>query len=300
MENIISHAHELLTIGWLLALFNIILIDIIMSWDNAIIIWMATKDLKWEQRKKAIMIWIILATILRIFFASMTVYLLSIVWIKFAWWLLLMYVVWKFYKELRNWWKHQEEWHKTKWTLLSAIYLIILADVSMSLDNVLAVAWAADENIVALWIWLVVSIILMAVASNFIANKLEKYPQIQWVWLLVILFVAMWMLLEWWDEIAHWVWFINMVPFIVFIIWALWVFLHNKYIKPVEENIIREWFSKNYMKVITFNIFIIMIMAFFWDVIKSYLFSHYSVLYGFLIVMLFIIVELISLNKFKK
>ena len=92
---------------------------------------------------------------------------------------------------------------KSKWdTFISAVMMIIIADVSMSLDNVLAVAWAANENIIALWIWLIVSIVLMAIASNYIAEKMDKYPQIQWVWLFIILYVSGKMITDGSDEIA--------------------------------------------------------------------------------------------------
>lgn len=305
METIIHEFNALLTIWWILALFNIILIDIVMSWDNAIIIGMATRNLPSNLRKKAILIWIFLATVMRIGFASIAVYLMSIVGLKFAWWVLLLYVVWKFYKEIRNTHKHHEdhsEWQKAKSWFMAAVTTIIIADVSMSLDNVLAVAWAAWENIVALGIWLIVSIILMAVASSFIANKLEKYPQIQWLWLLVILFVAMGMIMEGSHEIQAWfnLAHINLIPFIIFIIWWAGFLLHDKYIKPMEEEKLKTWIGNRYMEIIIFNVLILTLMAFFGDKIKSFLFSHYSVLYGFLLIIIFVLIELISIMRLKR
>lgn len=193
---------HLFTSEWLLALLNILVIDIVMSWDNAIVIGMATNKLPPEQRKKAIAIWIVLATLLRIIFAISAVWLMKIIGIQLVWGLLLLYVVWKFYTEIRKGSHAQHhETEKNPNSLSQAIMLIILADVSMSLDNVLAVAWAAKENVVVLWIGLVFSIMLMAFASNFIAKKLNDYPQIQWVWLLVILFVAIEMMLHWTEKI---------------------------------------------------------------------------------------------------
>lgn len=110
-----------------------------MSGDNAILIGMATKDLKGKERSKAITIGIALATLLRIVFSFFAVYLLSIFGIKLAGGILLLYVVWKFYKEMRTGGAHHND-IKVKATLMGAIYMIVIADFSMSLDNVLAVA----------------------------------------------------------------------------------------------------------------------------------------------------------------
>lgn len=131
---------ELGSTAGLLALANIIFIDIVMSGDNAILIGMATNKLKGEERKKAIMIGIVLATVLRVLFASVAVYLMSVVGLKLAGGLLLLYVVWKFYKELRGGSHGGHGDVAVAGTLAAAIWTIIIADVSMSLDNVLAVA----------------------------------------------------------------------------------------------------------------------------------------------------------------
>jgi YjbE family integral membrane protein len=143
IENLSSSVTALFTVPGLLALLNVILIDIVLSGDNAIVIGMATKDLKGKERKRAIVVGIILATVLRIIFASTIVYLLRIVGIKFAGGILLLYVVWKFYRELRRGGSEGEDAvagkHEAR-TFRSAVWLILMADVSMSLDNVLALA----------------------------------------------------------------------------------------------------------------------------------------------------------------
>lgn len=307
LTTLATHFYELFTPEWVWALITIILIDITMSWDNAIIIGMATKDLPKEQRKKAIVLWVILATILRIIFAFMVTLLMWIVGIKVAWGLLLMYVVWKFYKEIRN-----HEWHsetankKAKVTFMSALSLIVIADVSMSLDNVLAVAWAADENLVALAIWLILSILLMALASNYIANKLDKYPQIQWLWLLIILYVALEMIMDWWKDVASE--FISggadiiksLMPMFIFWVWVLWFILHDKYIKPLEKSKIQDFIAKNYIWVIVLNLLLIFFMWYWGDIIKSFLFSHVAILYTFTFIIFFIIIELVAIYKTKK
>lgn len=306
LELLQSEFLALFSAAWIWALITIILIDITMSWDNAIVIWMATRWLPEKQRKKAIMIWIILATILRIIFALLVTFLLSIVWIKIAWWILLLYVVWKFYKEIRmHSWHEESLKQKVTTTFLQSIILIVIADVSMSLDNVLAVAWAANENIVALWIWLIVSIILMWLASNFIANKLEKYPQIQWIWLLIILYVAVEMILDWWHDVTQkiWVWerlAKNFMPALIFLISILWFFLHNKYIKPIDKKNIQDFFANNYLLILIFNLLLLFFVALWWDIIKSFLFSHIAILYTFTFIIFFIIIEIIAIYKPKK
>lgn len=289
---------HLFTVSGALALLNIIIIDIVMSWDNAIIIWMATKSLDEKYRKKAIMIWIVLATIMRIIFAFFAVYLLQIVWLKLAWGLLLLFVVWKFYKDLRvGASDHSIKTKSAKSAYLAAIYTIVLADVSMSLDNVLAVAWASHGNMVTLWIWLIFSIMLMAFASNLIASKLEKYPQIQWVWLLVILFVAIEMILWWTSEIWTKITFWNLMPILIFIIWILFVFVHNKYIKWIEKQKIRSFFENNYLTIIIFNLVLFILMIFFGDVISIFIKSHPVWLYSSLFIILTIFLELIAVFK---
>jgi len=271
-----------------------------MSWDNAIIIWMATKDLDQKYRKKAIIIGIVLATIFRIILAFFTVFLLSIVWLKFAGWLLLLYVVWKFYKELRVW-NHEEHIWKTKKesTFMYAIYTIIIADISMSLDNVLAVAGASHDNIVTLWIGLIFSIILMAFASNYIAKSLNKYPQIQWIWLFVILFVAIEMILNGTSDIDSKLHIANLLPFSIFIIWAFFIVLHQKYIKPINEESIKNYLSKNYLKVIIIILSLVLVLIFMWDKIVNYLNSHHALQYSIIFVIMIIILELFSILKHK-
>jgi len=300
INKIINDFLSLWTSTWILALINIILVDIIMSWDNAIIIWMATKDLDQKYRKKAIIIGIVLATIFRIILAFFTVFLLSIVWLKFAGWLLLLYVVWKFYKELRVW-NHEEHIWKTKKesTFMYAIYTIIIADISMSLDNVLAVAGASHDNIVTLWIGLIFSIILMAFASNYIAKSLNKYPQIQWIWLFVILFVAIEMILNGTSDIDSKLHIANLLPFSIFIIWAFFIVLHQKYIKPINEESIKNYLSKNYLKVIIIILSLVLVLIFMWDKIVNYLNSHHALQYSIIFVIMIIILELFSILKHK-
>lgn len=193
---------ELFTQEALTALFQVILIDLVLAGDNAIVIGLAAAGLPVEKRGKAILIGIAAATLLRIVFAGLTTQLLAIVGLLLAGGILLLWVCWKMWRELRS--SHAEEEEAldavegeesgtgaapTK-TLAQATWQIIIADVSMSLDNVLAVAGAAREHPVVLIFGLALSIALMGVAASFIARLLQKHRWIAYVGLAVILYVA--------------------------------------------------------------------------------------------------------------
>jgi YjbE family integral membrane protein len=197
----------------LVALGQVLLIDIVLAGDNAIVVGMAAAGLPPDQRRKAIFWGIAAATIMRIAFASITVQLLSIVGIVFAGGVLLLWVCWKMYRELRDGGGHGEhavsadgvdldENGKPRKTLRQAITQILIADISMSLDNVLAVAGAAKDHPYILVFGLAVSVVLMGVAATFIAKLLEKHRWIAWVGLLVILYVAFSMIYEGTFQIA--------------------------------------------------------------------------------------------------
>jgi len=177
------------------ALLQVILIDLVMSGDNAIIIGMAVAGLPKENRTKIIVWGVVGATVLRIVFAALTTELLQIIGLTLAGGLLLMWVAYRMFRELRAK-GHSEAAQaatatpaKTK-TAGQAMMQIIAADVSMSLDNVLAVAGAARDHKIVLWIGLVLSIVLMAVASNAIAKILDRYHWIAWVGFAIIVYVA--------------------------------------------------------------------------------------------------------------
>jgi YjbE family integral membrane protein len=197
---------ELLTTETLTAFFQVIMIDLVLAGDNAIVIGLAAAGLPQEQRTRAILVGIIAATALRILFAGMTTQLLKLVGLLFAGGLLLLWVCWKMWRELRT---SPEEGaaaealigydinadgtiaaHAPRKTFAQAAGQIIIADVSMSLDNVLAVAGAAREHPVALIFGLGLSIALMGVAASFIARLLQNHRWIAYVGLAVILYVA--------------------------------------------------------------------------------------------------------------
>ncbi len=197
----------------LVALGQVLFIDIVLAGDNAIVVGMAAAGLPADQRKKAIFWGIVAATIMRIAFASITVQLLSIVGIVLAGGVLLLWVCWKMYRELRDGGGHGgqedgvealegEEGGPPRKTLRQAITQILIADVSMSLDNVLAVAGAAKDHPYILIIGLAFSVVLMGVAATLIARLLDKHRWIAWIGLIVILYVAASMIYEGTNQIA--------------------------------------------------------------------------------------------------
>ena len=202
---------------WLQPLAMVLIIDIVLAGDNAIVVGMAAAGLPPDQRRKAIFWGIIAATVMRIAFASITVQLLSIVGIVLAGGVLLLWVCWKMYRELREGHGSHEttEQHEgvdaiageatpgaPRKTLRQAIIQILVADISMSLDNVLAVAGAAKDHPYILIVGLAFSVVLMGVAATLIANLLNKHRWIAWVGLLVILYVAGDMIYQGTHEIA--------------------------------------------------------------------------------------------------
>ena len=181
------------------ALLNITMIDLVLAGDNAIIVGLAASRVSPEIRTKVIFWGIAAAVVLRIFFAAITVQLLAIFGLTLAGGILLLWVCWKMYRQVTTDNVHTQVSAATSGTELgfwSAVGLITLADVSMSLDNVLAVAGASKGSILVLVIGLAVAIVLMAVASHFIAGLLVKYPWITWIGLLIILWVALTMVYQ--------------------------------------------------------------------------------------------------------
>lgn len=182
------------------AFIQVIIIDIVLSGDNAIVIGMAVAGLPREDRGRIIFFGIVAATLMRVGFASIAIPLLKIIGLTLAGGILLAWVAWKMWRELRAGSTADMELEgeepdygkpaQTK-TRAQAITQIVLADVSMSLDNVLAVAGAARDHPYILVIGLVLSIALMAVASNFIARLLNRHHWIAYVGLLIIVYVAL-------------------------------------------------------------------------------------------------------------
>jgi len=210
----------------LVALGQVIIIDLVLAGDNAIVVGMAAAGLPKEQRGKVIVIGIAAATILRIVFALATTQLLLIIGLTLAGGLLLLWVCWKFWRELMS--QRRERLKEAAQarkelsrdervelsepqealpgaappkTMRQAIIQIVIADVSMSLDNVLAVAGAASEHTWVLIVGLVLSVALMGAAATIIAKLLKTYHWIAYVGLAIILWVALDMIYRGWIEV---------------------------------------------------------------------------------------------------
>src|SRR5690349_10550639 len=187
------------------AFFEILAIDIVLAGDNAIVVGALAAGLPAAERRKVIMIGVLAALVLRIAFALLVTQLLQIVGLVLAGGILLLWVAWRMYRELR----HEGESKgseevvgdehsglKPAKSFASAAWGVALADVSMSLDNVLAVAGAAREHPWVLVFGLILSVLLMGAAANVIAKYIDRYRWIAWVGLLVILWVALKMIYE--------------------------------------------------------------------------------------------------------
>lgn len=208
---------EWLTPDWISAFLQVVLIDLTLAGDNAVVIGLAAAGLPPHQRGKAILIGILAATAMRIGFSIVAVQLLQVVGLLLAGGVLLLWVSWKMWRELRRP-HHVAEGAETlkaerrgerietdgqEKTLSAAITQIIIADISMSLDNVLAVAGAAREHPVVLVFGLALSILLMGLAATMIARLLQKHRWIAFVGLAIILFVAAEMIYRGAEEILE-------------------------------------------------------------------------------------------------
>ena len=195
----------LITASAVAAFFEILFIDIVLAGDNAIVVGALAAGLPAQQRKKVILIGVLAALVLRIAFALLVSQLLQVVGLVLAGGILLLWVAWKMYREIRHKGESaasdevagdEHSGLKPPKTFASAAWGVALADVSMSLDNVLAVAGAARDHPWVLVFGLFLSVLLMGIAANFIARYIERYAWIAWIGLLVILWVALKMIYE--------------------------------------------------------------------------------------------------------
>ena len=181
---------DIITPEQLTILTQIILIDLVLAGDNAIIIGMVASKFPFEQRKKIIFWGIGGAVVLRIILTLLTAYLLQITGLRLLGGLLLLYIIYKLYVDVIKGSDHVGDIKVDNSSFLKAIWTILLADFTMSLDNVLGVAGAAGDHYYLLVFGLVLSIILMATAATLISNWIKKYKWIAWAGLLAILLVA--------------------------------------------------------------------------------------------------------------
>lgn len=200
--------------GALAVLLQVVLIDAVLAGDNAIVVGSLAAGLPADQRKKVIAIGIVAALVLRIIFALLVTQLMQIVGLILAGGLLLMWVAWRMWRDLHpkaaviDVPEHQgDDFTATSGpppakSFAAAAWSVALADVSMSLDNVLAVAGAAREHPEIMVVGLLLSVALMGVAANFIAQYIERYRWIAYVGFAVIVYVAGKMIWEGWNEVA--------------------------------------------------------------------------------------------------
>ena len=181
---------EIFTPEQITILTQIIFIDLVLAGDNAIIIGMVASKFPLEQRKKIIFWGIGGAVVLRIILTLLTAYLLQITGLRLIGGLLLLYIVYKLYVDVVKGSSHQDDIKVDNSSFMKAIWTILLADFTMSLDNVLGVAGAAGDHYYLLVFGLVLSIVLMATAATLISNWIKKYKWIAWAGLLAIFIVA--------------------------------------------------------------------------------------------------------------
>ena len=181
---------DLITPEQIAILTQIILIDLVLAGDNAIIIGMVASKFPLEQRKKIIFLGIGGAVVLRIILTLLTAYLLQITGLRLIGGLLLLYIVYKLYVDVIKGATYEDNIKVDNSSFLKAIWTILLADFTMSLDNVLGVAGAAGDHYGLLVFGLVLSIVLMATAATLISGWIKKYRWIAWLGLLAILIVA--------------------------------------------------------------------------------------------------------------
>ena len=189
--------------GELAALFQVVMIDLVLAGDNALLVGMAVAGLPPALRRRAILLGVGTATVLRIGLALITLQLLAIIGLTLAGGLLLLFVCWRMYRELRHQGHQARPGRPATKTMRAAMIEIALADLSMSLDNVLAVAGAAREHPTVLVIGLSLSVVLMALAANLVARLLARWRWIGWAGLLVVAVVALRMIHEGTAEVAH-------------------------------------------------------------------------------------------------
>ena len=197
--------------GALTALVQVLMIDLVLAGDNAIVVGALAAGLPPDQRRRVILIGVIAALVLRVFFALIVSQLLQIVGLILAGGLLLLWVAWKMWRELRHTGESagsdeiegdEHSGLKPAKSFVAAAWAVALADVSMSLDNVLAVAGAAREHPGILIVGLIAAVGLMGIAANAIAKYIERYRWIAYLGLVVILWVALKMVWDGWHDVA--------------------------------------------------------------------------------------------------
>jgi len=188
--------------GGLFALAQVLMIDVVLAGDNAVVIGLAAARVPVALRKKVIFWGLVAAVILRIAMAAVAVQLLAIIGLTLAGGILLLWVCWRMWRDISGPKTHDAPQIEGAASAKRAILQILVADLSMSLDNVLAVAGAARDHLDVLIIGLLMSVGLMGAAANFIARLLERYRWIAYIGLAIVVYVALSMIYHGWEEVA--------------------------------------------------------------------------------------------------
>ncbi len=209
-QHIVNDFANIGTPAAMAAFLQVLMIDLVLAGDNAIVVGALAAGLPADQRKKVILIGVLAALVMRVLFALIVTWLLGIVGLVFAGGLLLLWVAWKMYREVANGEGHspgspeiegdETSGVKPAKSFAGAALSVALADVSMSLDNVLGVAGAARDHPGILIVGLIFAVLLMGLAANFIARYIERYRWIAWIGLAVIVYVALKMIYEGWVD----------------------------------------------------------------------------------------------------
>jgi YjbE family integral membrane protein len=202
---------DLLDYEALVALASVVIIDVVLAGDNAVVVGMAAAGLPREQQNRVIALGIAMATVLRIAFALVTIQLLAIIGLTLAGGILLLWVAWKMYRELQKNQRHalnsaSDAVPAKPKSFNEALVQVVLADVSMSLDNVLAVAGTARDHVWVLVLGLILSVALMGVASTIVARLLDRHPWFAWIGLAIVTIVAFRMIYDGWSEVISHIW----------------------------------------------------------------------------------------------
>jgi YjbE family integral membrane protein len=192
----------LLAPGGLIALAQVLMIDVVLAGDNAVVIGMAAARVPPAMRKKVIFWGLIAAVALRIVMAVVAVQLLAIIGLTLAGGILLLWVCWRMWRDVSGSAGHAAPAIDSAASARRAVFQILVADVSMSLDNVLAVAGAARDHLDVLVIGLLLSVGLMGAAANLIAKLLERFRWIAYIGLAIVVYVALNMIWHGWEEVA--------------------------------------------------------------------------------------------------
>lgn len=189
--------------GGLLALAQVAMIDIVLAGDNAVVIGLAAARVPPQLRRKVIMAGLAAAVVLRVGLAIVAVQLMQVIGLTLAGGILLLWVSWRFWRDISGAHAAPHAEVDANASLRRAILQIVVADISMSLDNVLAVAGAAREHVWVLAIGLVLSIAMMGIAASMIAKLLRKHPWINYAGLIIVFYVALRMIWDGAHEIVH-------------------------------------------------------------------------------------------------